>query len=166
MIDDSCDRSKIIKYKPYQKMANGMFINGDYQDNEYQQDDCVICMEQFTKDCLIIRMPKCQHYFHPVCTVHWFKSPNQIESQLSHETNHIERRCPLCNQSMTIGDLIKEKQVRLDRQVEQEKSEIELALMMSRTSNMPLTGDFSIYSLGTSPNIKSTKKVNKIQKSK
>lgn len=47
-----------MKYKPFSKMENGMFMQ-DFDEKMFQQEDCVVCMEHFHTDGLIVRMPKC-----------------------------------------------------------------------------------------------------------
>ena len=61
----------------------------DYNDslNEFDQKDCVICMETFDEGVKINRIPTCRHHFHEQCTIKWFESKTQEE----------EQRCPQCN---------------------------------------------------------------------
>ena len=73
----------------------------------------MVCMENFHTDGQIVRMPKCQHYFHPTCIVQWFKSTTSTDHQLQAESGLIERRCPLCNVSMTIEELVDLREERL-----------------------------------------------------
>ena len=45
--------------------------------NEFDNDDCVICMEPFKEGKKIKRIPNCRHFFHPKCIDEWFKSKSQ-----------------------------------------------------------------------------------------
>lgn len=55
--------------------------------NEFEQTECVICMEAFKEGKMIKRIPNCRHFFHPDCIMQWFESKSQED----------EQRCPQCN---------------------------------------------------------------------
>ncbi len=55
--------------------------------DEYKQNECVICVEDFKKGDLVKKIPICHHVFHTKCIEGWFKSKQE---ELSH-------KCPLCN---------------------------------------------------------------------
>lgn len=42
--------------------------------NEFDQQDCVICMEAFKEGKKVKRIPNCRHFFHPECIMQWFES--------------------------------------------------------------------------------------------
>ena len=54
---------------------------------EFEIDECSICMEKFVAGNEYIRIPNCRHIFHIECTYKWFESKNQER----------EQRCPFCN---------------------------------------------------------------------
>ena len=86
---------ELIKTKSYDKRMD-----------EFKQNECVICFEDFVKGVNIKKIPICKHIFHSVCLDNWLKSRLQ-------ENSH---KCPLCNAEIT-EDKIKEalKQKREDR---------------------------------------------------
>lgn len=52
--------------------------------NEFEINDCVICMDTFMHGDPLLRIPTCRHFFHVHCTNKWFESKNQED----------EQRCP------------------------------------------------------------------------
>ena len=45
--------------------------------NEFDIEDCVICMEPFKEGKMTKRIPNCRHFFHADCISEWFKSKTQ-----------------------------------------------------------------------------------------
>lgn len=50
----------IVKYK-----------KGDKDVDEFGQEECVICMEQFKNGEKVRKIPTCRHLFHEKCIVQW-----------------------------------------------------------------------------------------------
>lgn len=75
---------ELIKPKSYDKKMD-----------EYKQNECVICFEDFQKGVNIKKIPICKHIFHAVCLDNWLKSRLQ-------ENSH---KCPLCNSEITIDKI-------------------------------------------------------------
>jgi hypothetical protein len=65
--------------------------------DEYKQNECVICFEEFLVGTSIRKIPICKHIFHTPCIDSWIKSR-------SAEDNH---KCPLCNTEITLLTLKK-----------------------------------------------------------
>lgn len=59
--------------------------------DEFKQNECVICFEDFVKGSMIKKIPICHHIFHSKCIDNWFKA--KIE-----DPSH---KCPLCNCELT-----------------------------------------------------------------
>ena len=66
--------------------------NFDKRMDEFKQNECVICFEDFTKGVEVRKLPTCRHLFHKVCIDGWFKAKME-------ETVH---KCPLCNGEISI----------------------------------------------------------------
>ena len=60
--------------------------------DEFKQNECVICFENFTRGVSVRKLPTCRHLFHTSCIDNWFKTHIADASQ----------RCPLCNGEVTI----------------------------------------------------------------
>lgn len=65
--------------------------------DQYQLQECSICMDEFAAEEVLSRIPTCQHMFHSACITKWFNSKTQKK----------EQKCPLCNQVMDLTKLIK-----------------------------------------------------------
>ena len=68
--------------------------------NEYDQEDCVICMEAFKEGKKVKRIPNCRHFFHSDCIMKWFESKCQED----------EQRCPSCNIVLKTSEMRKAKE--------------------------------------------------------
>lgn len=81
--------------------------------DEYKQNECVICFEDFIKGISVRKIPTCRHIFHTNCIDNWFKS--RIAEAV--------HKCPLCNGEISI-DKIKEaiKKRREERRLKKENS--------------------------------------------
>jgi len=47
------------------------------ESDKFKLQECAICMETFKKDENLLRIPKCQHFFHPHCIDQWLCSSTQ-----------------------------------------------------------------------------------------
>jgi hypothetical protein len=59
-------------------------VKFDSNNNEFDTNECVVCMEPFANGAKLKRIPICRHFFHTDCVEGWFKSKAQED----------EQRCP------------------------------------------------------------------------
>eukprot|EP00347_Sterkiella_histriomuscorum_P018606 403344875 len=64
----------------------------DRRMDEFKQNECVICFEDFQKGVKVRKIPTCRHLFHTTCIDGWFQS--KIQEEL--------HKCPLCNGEISI----------------------------------------------------------------
>ena len=62
----------------------------DY-DKFNDHDECTICLEEYTDECMVTPLPcDARHYFHSACIESWFKKHNY---------------CPLCKVTFSTSEL-------------------------------------------------------------
>ena len=77
MLQAELQKEKEQAIKDFQDQIEEFMYTADT--NEFDQDDCVICMEPFKEGKTIKRIPNCRHFFHPDCIMQWFESKQQEE---------------------------------------------------------------------------------------
>ena len=75
--------------------------NGDGS-MSFRINECSICMEGYSPNETVYRVPNCMHMFHEDCMRNWLLSKNQEH----------EQRCPFCNQQMNYVELRDKMQTR------------------------------------------------------
>lgn len=80
------------KCEQYEKLIYKLkYKKGNKSVDEFGLTECVICMDEFTNNQVIRKIPICKHIFHDECIMRWIKGEQQIEAQ----------RCPMCNIEIT-----------------------------------------------------------------
>ena len=82
------------------------------QQDKFSMTECSICMEEFMINTTILRIPMCQHFFHPECIEKWFQS--------KYKNNSEQLKCPLCNTPVTLEELLrckKEREMAIELQI-------------------------------------------------
>ena len=51
----------------------------DSKSDEFKTGECTICMDPYTQNETVFRIPECKHVFHEECLRTWFMSKNQEE---------------------------------------------------------------------------------------
>ncbi len=74
-------------------------IQFNSRNNEFNQQDCIICLDPFLIGKFIKRIPICRHYFHAECINKWF------ESKISEH----EQKCPQCNMALVTKEMQRAK---------------------------------------------------------
>ena len=80
--------TKIVYFKDQQK---------------HQVEKCSICIEDYEDGQQMLKIPECNHIFHPDCCLEWFNSKNQEK----------EQRCPMCNIQLDIAEMRKRHDIQM-----------------------------------------------------
>ena len=75
-----------------------VFNNELSENDQFNVQECTICLEEFKNGDNITRIPLCEHFFHPNCIKKWLNRQNK---------NNENNKCPLCNTVLTVDKLKK-----------------------------------------------------------
>ncbi|CDW81538.1 ring-h2 finger protein [Stylonychia lemnae] len=92
--------------------------------DEFKQNECVICFEDFQRGKSVRKLPTCKHLFHTNCIDGWFKS----------KITEAVHKCPLCNGEISI-DKIKEAIIKRRQEKLKEKDTLAKSTTMKITQN-------------------------------
>ena len=67
------------------------FKKGDKDIDEFGQEECSICMEEFVAGQKVRKIPTCRHIFHDHCLIKWFSGEQSFKGQ----------KCPDCNMEIS-----------------------------------------------------------------
>jgi len=105
----------IIKEKKYDKRMD-----------EFKQNECVICFEEFLKGMPIRKIPICRHLFHTKCIDNWIKSKITEGSP----------KCPLCNAEITYEKIKESIRERKEQRRQRKMNAINPLLVKSDISDI------------------------------
>ena len=86
--------------------------------DEFKQESCSICFEEFQPLVFVRKIPICQHVFHSECIDNWFKTQIHFVNSLTHSQTQIQevnQNCPICKADINIRK-VKEAQKKNSKQ--------------------------------------------------